>query len=793
MSEINLENTNQTSEKICYRCISEFDWNYDKKEPTNQVKHVQETQIKFKPEDYAFHESNLSNVKKLLSQNEKVCISLDSTYAGWYQGKNFKQMSCAIKKLGFHIVEETAIGASQVISEYSNLMELGQTNVIINTFCPSVVTLVEQYFPELIENLAPISSPMIAHAKLIRETYGDLKVVYIGSCHSKVDESRAELTGLYVNEVMSFADLDEWLEEEDITIDEEDETAKGVDMPISRLYPISGGLVKALDKVGLHKYTPICVDGLDRCINLFTHLKEVSHKQKIFIEASVCENGCIDSNLFNAHSKNIINLLTSLNGLKQPHDNTPAESGKIKFPHPMLYVEKLKKEIKPVVSQVKPKPLKLDEFICISCGVRSCKDYAISIKDGNKAPFNNQLLSNSASVALENSPNGVITFNENLVITSINPMAEFIYEVDSEDVLNTVNSNFAEESLFQKAKSTLKPVIDKCYARDEAMYLERSIIYVPENNIYILFMTDFSSFNKGRKEYENLRFYADNIAKEITRFLESKPTKIEPIEITKSKDEKEKKAKKDDTASKGENEVSNNEETPKKNSKLIDAARTSLEISTKPKVAKSVTESTVEKEKLEKPAKSKSVPNNAKLEIIKLDSSVDKSLVTIMVGPPFDKYYDTTMVSKLMSSNGIRVVCGKTTSQIVSKITGRSIVGIPDSEGIKDAPTTSIDGIHLITHGVMTISRVLENLRAYQKDPNHIFKMEDHLKEESTILSTFFINECNHVNFLIGDSQDPTRDTGNDPLASFGLKTNLINDLADLLEDMDKRVDLNYF
>lgn len=769
--------SNNNFNKVCYKCISEFEFPSitDSKQLTPTIDHIE-----FDPENYAYYESNLGNVKKLVKENKKVCVSIAATYQGWYEGKNFKQISAAIKKLGFHIVEETAIGASQVISEYSNLMELGQSNIIINTFCPSVVTLVEEYFPNLIENLAPISSPMVAHAKLMRDTYGDVKIVYIGSCHSKVDESREELTGLYVNEVMTFADLDSWFEEKNISIDEEDESACGVDMPLSRLYPLSGGLVKALDVVGLHKYTPICVDGLDRCIKLFTKLGNVNPKQKIFIEASVCENGCVDTELFKAHNKSVLNVLIALNGAKQPHDDKVAESGKVKYPHPMLYVEKKTRVSKPTPKIKKAKSLKKDEFICISCGVRSCKEFAISIKDEDNQPFNKGIISSGASVVLENSPNGVVTFNENFVVTSINPMAEYIYEVDAEDVLNTVNTSFAEEKAFSEAKTSGKPYREKCNAREDSMFIERSIVYVPESKIFILFATDISAFNKGRKEYENLRFYADNIAKEITRFLEFEPVRVEPVKV---------KSKKAETTTTDEVATKT-----KKSPKVIDAASTSLEKSLGVNKAKAQSQSQdVEPKQAEEstpaPAKSK----KSAIEAIKIDSSVDKKLVTIMVGPPFDKYYDTTMVSKLMTSDGVRVVCGKTTSQIVSKITGRSITAISGAEDIKDAPTTSIEGIHLITHGVMTISRVLEHLRAYQKDENHVEKMKLTINEEATILSTFFINECEHINFLIGDSQDPTREAGNDPLASFGLKTNLINDLADLLEEMGKHVDLNFF
>ncbi|WDU83252.1 [Fe-Fe] hydrogenase large subunit C-terminal domain-containing protein [Caloramator sp. Dgby_cultured_2] len=57
---------------------------------------------------------------------------------------------------------------------------------IITTACPVVVSLVEKYYPSAIEYLAPVVSPMIAHAKMLKHTYGEnIKVVFIGPCLAK--------------------------------------------------------------------------------------------------------------------------------------------------------------------------------------------------------------------------------------------------------------------------------------------------------------------------------------------------------------------------------------------------------------------------------------------------------------------------------------------------------------------------------------------------------------------------------------------------------------------------------
>ena len=108
-------------------------------------------------------------------------------------------------------MEETAIGANEASREYMELLENGQMKNIIVTACASVVMMVERHYPDLIKCLAPVSSPMMAHAKLMRELYGDIKVVFIGPCLSKMNECDDPLSGGMVNYALTFADVERWL------------------------------------------------------------------------------------------------------------------------------------------------------------------------------------------------------------------------------------------------------------------------------------------------------------------------------------------------------------------------------------------------------------------------------------------------------------------------------------------------------------------------------------------------------------------------------------------------------
>ena len=135
------------------------------------------------------------NAKEIVDDTERVKVMLQgsapviasvapSFYACW-EGCGINSIRKALRELGFADAEETAIGATVVKREYEHMLKVGQQDVIISSCCPSVNLLVEKHFPDLKQYLAPVVSPMIAHAKDIKKRIPDAKVVFIGPCVSK--------------------------------------------------------------------------------------------------------------------------------------------------------------------------------------------------------------------------------------------------------------------------------------------------------------------------------------------------------------------------------------------------------------------------------------------------------------------------------------------------------------------------------------------------------------------------------------------------------------------------------
>jgi iron only hydrogenase large subunit-like protein len=107
------------------------------------------------------------------------------------------------RKVGFKKVLEVSFGADLVAVKYKKLIE-ESSEYYITSDCPSIVNYIKFYHPGLVDNLAPIVSPMVAMSRVVRAKYGkDVNVVFIGPCVAKKAESGE------IDEVITFTELRE--------------------------------------------------------------------------------------------------------------------------------------------------------------------------------------------------------------------------------------------------------------------------------------------------------------------------------------------------------------------------------------------------------------------------------------------------------------------------------------------------------------------------------------------------------------------------------------------------------
>jgi signal transduction histidine kinase/NAD-dependent dihydropyrimidine dehydrogenase PreA subunit len=191
-------------------------------------------------------ESDIGTVWQLLTQYPNVIAVLSSSFPAALLKCSAGQLVAALKKLGFNEVMEDSFGAELVAREYARLITKDKGRPLLSSNCSAVVTYIEKYHPQLVGNLAPIVSPMIAMGRIIKQQYNpQAKVVFIGPCVAKKVESRDEKVAGVVDAVLTFAELKEMFAAKGITPEtEEEESFSGPKPDLGRLFPLSKGLFR---------------------------------------------------------------------------------------------------------------------------------------------------------------------------------------------------------------------------------------------------------------------------------------------------------------------------------------------------------------------------------------------------------------------------------------------------------------------------------------------------------------------------------------------------------------------
>ena len=148
--------------------------------------------------------SEIAEVEALLASGKPVIASVAPSFVSAFGVKDFSAIGIALGKLGFKMAEETAVGANIVTAEYEKLLETGEFKNFITSACPAINRMIQLYYPKALKYLAPVASPMVAHAKLLKKRYPDAEIVFIGPCIAKKREGRE--SGL-ISAVLTFNEL----------------------------------------------------------------------------------------------------------------------------------------------------------------------------------------------------------------------------------------------------------------------------------------------------------------------------------------------------------------------------------------------------------------------------------------------------------------------------------------------------------------------------------------------------------------------------------------------------------
>lgn len=167
--------------------------------------------------------------------------------------------------------------------------------------------------------------------------------------------------------------------------------------------------------------------------------------------------------------------------------------------------------------------------------------------------------------------------------------------------------------------------------------------------------------------------------------------------------------------------------------------------------------------------------------------------VNIFTGPPTNKEDDERVVRDFMKQKGKKVVCGGTSANIVSRVLKKEIVTSLNYADPSVPPTATIDGMDLVTEGVLTIGKALSLLKRYENDDfDEAFFDELDADNGAAKLARLIIEECTDLNLFVGKAMNTAHQNSNLPF-DLSVRMNLVDQLKDCAEHMGKKVRVKYY
>lgn len=450
--------------------------------------------------------SEIGEVEKLLAAH-KVIASVAPSFISNFDVRDFQSFEEALNRVGFDFAEETAVGAKAVTEEYSRLLKKGTYKNLISSACPAINRMIQLYYPKALQYLAPVVSPMVAHAKILKERYPDYKIVFIGPCVAKKRE--AAESGL-IDNVLTYEEIERMFAERAIdpsSISVEHEPKANDSLNVARYYPISRGIIKSFTELP-KGYEYVAVDGLGRSFEVLGDIESLSD---MFIEINCCEYACINGP---CSLKKPGGALKSNEVVrKYVGKKSPVLEGEKSLPIDLKEEYELlstsdriapsEREIREVLAKTgmyKPE----DELNCGACGFSTCREKAIAVINGSAdvemcIPYMRRRAESMSYEIIQNSPYGIIVMDYDYKILEYNSSAKNILGINVSDAKGTFAYDSFDVSEFVLAQSEGKNLAQKrIFVEKTKKYADTTIVILSEHKIMFAFLRDVTD----RVEYD---------------------------------------------------------------------------------------------------------------------------------------------------------------------------------------------------------------------------------------------------------------------------------------------------
>jgi len=464
--------------------------------------------------------SDIPLLAEVLRAGKIVIASIAPSFAAYFN-ITYSDMKEALKKLKFADAYETAEGAYLVKTEYERLIAENPENTYISSCCSSVNTYIRKYRPEALPYLAPVLTPMQTHAKLLKERFPDAVIVFLGPCISKKAE---RLEPAYeVDFVITFDELKDCFSESGITLPYYDDAVSDTKY-LSRMFPVSGGILATLKKEKEHRY--ISIDGFDCCAEAINDICTGTLKN-CFIEMSMCEGSCIGgpsfrkSNYSQFTSELRIEDTSCVKKYTEDFNIKASLTLNAEFSNEsIIHIPPTEAKIAGILRKMGKNSLE-DELNCEMCGYASCREKAIAVYFGKAEismclPFMKERAESFSEKIIEITPNAILTVDMDLKVQQINHSACKIFGLLPEDIVNQPVSRILDEFDFVNMITTeTKQTKKYSFLVDYKVYVEQTFLYNKSNSIVICIMKDITQDRQKKNQMMQTRLQAAAMADDI--------------------------------------------------------------------------------------------------------------------------------------------------------------------------------------------------------------------------------------------------------------------------------------
>ncbi|HBV51686.1 MAG TPA: hypothetical protein DEF06_05330 [Clostridiales bacterium] len=165
--------------------------------------------------------------------------------------------------------------------------------------------------------------------------------------------------------------------------------------------------------------------------------------------------------------------------------------------------------------------------------------------------------------------------------------------------------------------------------------------------------------------------------------------------------------------------------------------------------------------------------------------------VNLLMGPPADRDDCGKMLSLFFSKEGRHIICGGTTSEIAAEYLGRKLIPHREIVDPEVPPISELEGVDLVTEGVVTMGKVLKYAQDYLQD-NEKFKQWSYKRDGASLIARMLFEDATDIHFFIGKAVNPAHQITGMPIG-FDVKMQVVQELEACLRQMGKRIRVSYF